>query len=107
MIIEFAGLSEEEKQLVFDFERKFPEQTAVRELVAGFDGATAMQLITEIAPEIVAGLFALATTLITLKHNKKDSHGGDAIIYIIFSDGKRVAVSSPEELKEKLENERA
>lgn len=107
MIIEFTGLSEEEKQLVVGLERKYPEQMAVRELVAGFDGAAAMQLITDIVPEIIAGIFTLASALIALKSKKKDAQGENVFIFVIYGDGKREPVNSLEDLEEKLKDERA
>lgn len=107
MIIEFTGLNEEEKQLVAELESKYPNQMAVRELVAGFDGASAMQLITEIAPEIIAGIFALASALIALKGKNKDVQVRNTFIFVIYDDGKREPVNSSEELKEKLKDDRA
>lgn len=44
MIFEFYDLTEEEKKQVYAIKEKYPEECSVRDVVAGFDGSTVLQL---------------------------------------------------------------
>lgn len=101
MIIEFSNLNENERQQLLSLEEKFPEEIVVRDIVAGFDGETAMQLITQLGPAIITSLSVIIVAII----NRKDQRTGYETyprVVIVMNDGDQKAIESAEDIK-KLE----
>lgn len=94
MIIEFANLTKEEKEQLVQLEQTYPESVVLTDIVAGFDGETATQLITQLGPSVIAGITAIIVAIL----NRKNRDKPNATITIIFNDGNKELIEKVEDI---------
>lgn len=105
MKIEFRNSTEEEKDRIYQIEDEYPDEIVVREIVVGFDGQTAIQILG-----ITADMLAVGTVLFDsvrfIMEQRKERQSEKIHLTITFDDGTSMEINSVEEYEKVIHDPR-
>lgn len=76
--INFHNLTDEEKQLIFDFEDENSDQVLTKEISHSFDGSTVLQILLENSGNYAIALATVLAAIIAVRGKKTPDKPADA-----------------------------
>lgn len=97
MIVQFSNICSKDKSLIHNLETDFPENILTREITAGFDGQTAIQIFCALSPAVITAITQIVSSLL--------AKASAPTIIILYNDGTQHTINDVNQFIDEVQHE--